>query len=134
MATIVKHRKTGNEYILLSINNGEGEQSSLPARFLNDLFPREQTKNGSIVTICDARGNIFSSYLDDLIVVEIDGQKPGEILPEPINPSLDDEFEDDSDEGWQQGSAEKVASPENPPTQNPSIERTDGFNEDEDWI
>ena len=133
MAIIVQDRRTGNEYILLSINGG-GEQTSLSSRFLNDLFPREQTKNGSLATICDARGNIYSSYLDNLIVVEIDGKKPGEILPEPINPSLDDEFEDDSDEGWQQGNTEKIASPENSSTQNPSIEQTDEFNDEEDWI
>lgn len=133
MAIIVQDRRTGNEYILLSINEG-GEQTSLSSRFFNDLFPREPTKNGSLVTICDARGNIFSSYLDNLIVVEIDGKKPGEILPEPINPSLNDEFEDDSNEDWQLGNTEKVTSPENTPTQNPAIEQTDEFNDDEDWL
>ena len=133
MAIIVKHRRTGNEYIWLGINGG-GEQTSLPSRFLNDLFPREKPKNSSLVTICDARGNIFSSYLEDLVVVEIDGKKPGEILPEPVIPSMHDEFEDDDNEGWQQGNGEPVSPQEDFSGENRSSDRADEFNEEEDWI
>lgn len=100
MAIIVKHRKTGNEYILLNISGGR-DSTSLPNRLLPDLFPREQAKNSSGVTVCDVRGNIFSSYLDDLVVIEIDGKKPEEILPEPVIASPYDRFkekDDDSDE------------------------------------
>ena len=133
MAIIVKHRRTGNEYIWLGINGG-GEQTSLPSRFLNDLFPREKPKNSSLVTICDARGNIFSSYLEDLVVVEIDGKKPGEILPEPVIPSMHDEFEDDDNESWQQGNGEPVSPQEDFSGENRSSDRADEFNEEEDWI
>lgn len=132
MAIIVKHRRTGNEYILLGINGG-GDITSLPARFLNDLFPREQPKNNSWVTICDARGNIFSSYRDDLIVVEIDGKKPEEILPETIISSLNDELEDDNDEGWQQ-EEEQVSSEEYSSEEAQFNDRANEFQEDEDWI
>ena len=135
MAIIVKHRKTGNEYIWLGINGG-GEQTSLPSRFLSDLFPREKPKHSPLVTICDARGNIFSSYLEDLVVVEIDGQKPGEILPEPVIPSMHDEFEDDDNEGWQQGKEEPGSPPEDLAGEARSSDRPDELddNEDEDWI
>ena len=133
MAIIVKHRRTGNEYIWLAIEGG-GEQTSLPSRFLNDLFPREKPKNSSLVTICDARGNIFSCYLEDLVVVEIDGKKPGEILPEPVIPSMPDEFEDDDNEGWQQGEREAVSSPENLAGERQSSDRADESNDEEDWI
>ncbi|MDJ0691780.1 MAG: hypothetical protein QNJ41_25175 [Xenococcaceae cyanobacterium MO_188.B32] len=133
MAIIVKHRRTGNEYIWLGINGG-GEQTSLPSRFLNDLFPREKPKHGSLVTICDARGNIFSCYLEDLVVVEIDGKKPEDILPEPVIPSINDDFEDDDREGWQQGNGEPASSLEDSAREDRSSQPTDEFNNEEDWI
>ena len=128
MAIIVKHRRTGNEYILLHIDGG-GESTSFPARLLPDLFPQEQAKNSSGVTVCDVRGNIFSSYLDDLVVVEIDGKKPEEILPQPVVASIDDNNQEDEngEEGWQQ--------------QDTSVSDASGDrdreldnDEDEDWI
>ena len=135
MAIIVKHRRTGNEYIWLAIDGG-GEQTSLPSRFLSDLFPREKHKHSFLVTICDARGNIFSSYLEDLVVVEIDGKKPGEILPEPVIPSMPDEFEGDDNEGWQQGKGDPGSPPEDLAGGDRASDRPDEFddNEDEDWI
>ena len=135
MAIIVKHRRTGNQYILLGINGGS-DLTSLPARFLKDLFPREKPQNNSWVTICDVRGNIFSSYRDDLIVVEIDGQKPKEILPEPQIQFFDEEFEDDEERGWQQETEETTSSPEDfaEETQTQLRDGADRFREDEDWI
>ncbi len=96
MTTIVRHRKTGNEYILLGINKAGGK-INLPSRFLNDLFTQEESENSTSVTICDARGNIFIAYIEDLIVTEIDGKKPSEILPEIVNPDIDRDFEEDED-------------------------------------
>ena len=113
---------------------GGGEQTSLPSRFLNDLFPREKPKHGSLVTICDARGNIFSCYLEDLVVIEIDGKKPEDILPEPVIPSINEDFEDNDNEGWQQGNGEPVSPPEDSAREDRSSQQTDEFNNEEDWI
>ena len=97
MTTIVRHRKTGNQYILLGIN-GENNKTN-PSRFINELFNSSQQKTevSCSTTVCDVRGNIFLAYIDDLIVIEIDGQKPSDILPETeYNEPEYDPVEDDS--------------------------------------
>lgn len=81
MTTIVKHRKTGNEYILLGIN-GEGDKVN-PSRFISELFSPEKSDVSCSATVCDFQGNIFLAYIDDLLVTEIDGKKPADILPKP---------------------------------------------------
>ncbi len=81
MTTIVQHRRTGDRYILLNIN-GTGSSVN-PSRFLNELFTSEKAELPCIVTVCDAKGNLFLANLDNLFVVEIDGVEPAKILPEP---------------------------------------------------
>ena len=83
MTTIVRHRRTGNQYILLSINPEENKTN--PSRFINELFNAGQEKSAvsCSATVCDVQGNLFLAYIDDLIVVEMDGKKPADILPEP---------------------------------------------------
>ena len=80
MTTIVKHRRTGNEYILLGIN-GELDKAN-PSRFISELFNQEKSEVSCSVTVCDVQGNIFLAYIDDLVVTQIDGKKLTEILPE----------------------------------------------------
>jgi hypothetical protein len=80
MTIIVKHRRTGNEYILLGIN-GETNKAN-PSRFISELFNQEKSEVSCSATVCDVQGNIFLAYIDDLVVTEIDGVKPAEILPE----------------------------------------------------
>jgi hypothetical protein len=80
MTTIVKHRRTGNEYILLGIN-GEANKAN-PSRFISEFFNQEKSEVSCSATVCDVQGNIFLAYIDDLLVVEIDGLRPAEILPE----------------------------------------------------
>jgi hypothetical protein len=88
MTTIVKHRRTGNEYILLSIN-GEANKAN-PSRFISELFNQEKSEVSCSATVCDVQGNIFLAYIDDLVVVEIDGIKPAEILPEATSEAVND--------------------------------------------
>lgn len=109
MTTIVKHRRTGNEYILLGIN-GELDKAN-PSRFISELFNQEKSEVSCSVTVCDVQGNIFLAYIDDLVVTEIDGKKLTEILPEASYESvqnniyseptkefeLDEGLEDDED-------------------------------------
>ena len=91
MTTIVRHRKTGNEYILLGINGEENKTN--PSRFINELFNSSQQKSevSCSATVCDAQGNLFLAYIDDLIVVEIDGKRPSDLLPEPEYNSLEND-------------------------------------------
>lgn len=86
MTIIVQHRRTGNNYILLSIN-GEMDQGN-PSRFINELFNQEKSEKSRAATVCDVRGNIFIAYIDDLVVIEIEGKKLTEILPEATYDSV----------------------------------------------
>ena len=135
MTTIVRHRKTGNEYILLGINQAGGK-INLPSRFLNDLFTQEESENSTSVTICDARGNIFIAYIEDLIVTEIDGKKPSEILPEIVNPKIDRDFEDeDKEQQFDSSDRQKSSTSATVDTGSEFKSNDDEFDDDdEEWI
>ena len=97
MTTIVKHRRTENTYILLSIN-GEGDKAN-PSRFISELFSQEKSGVSCSATVCDFQGNIFLAYIDDLVVTEIDGQKPADILPKPdFNSVSNDDYRQEADD------------------------------------
>ncbi len=139
MTIIVKHRRTGNEYIFLGINQAGGK-INLPSRFLNDLFTQEEGENSTSVTVCDARGNIFIAYIDDLIVTEIDGQKPSEILPEVVTSTVNNDFnpqEDDNLEPKDIQWRDRPSSPANV-TVDTKAELSSGDNQpnddEEEWI
>ena len=60
MTTIVKHKRTGNKYILLGIN-GEGDKVN-PSRFISELFSQEKSDVSCSATVCDFQGNIFFGF------------------------------------------------------------------------
>jgi hypothetical protein len=111
MTTIVKHRRTGNEYILLGIN-GETNKAN-PSRFISELFNQEKSEVSCSATVCDVQGNIFLAYIDDLVVTEIDGVKPAEILPEATFEAVNDSSRARSPKGFAApgASVEVVQSP-----------------------
>ena len=136
MTIIVKHKKTENEYILLGINKAGGK-INLPSRFLNDLFSQEESENSTSVTVCDARGNIFIAYIDDLIVTEIDGKKPSEILPEIFTPNVDRDFEEEEDDKrFASGDRQTSSATTTENTGSEFQSDNDEFDDDndEDWI
>jgi hypothetical protein len=136
MTIIVKHKRTGNEYILLGIN-GTGEKTHLSPRFLTDLFSQESSVSSSLMTVCDARGNIFFADIEELLVLEIDGKKPSEILPEitvssfetqdRLESDFDDEFEADQN-NFDDKQSEAI------PTLSQERTNNNDFDDDEDWI
>ena len=99
MTTIVKHRRTGNEYILLGIN-GEANKTN-PSRFISELFNQEKSEVSCSATVCDVQGNIFLAYIDDLIVTQVDGNKPGDILPEPSYDSVENDVYQPSSKNYE---------------------------------
>lgn len=153
MTTIVRHRRTGNEYILLGINGDTNKTN--PSRFISELFTQDKADVSYSATVCDAQGNLFLAYIDDLVVVEIDGQKPGDILPESdftaVNPEVytsakqnspefDNEFDDEEfdDEELDDSFDPTTKSTDFTQTVNvvppePEIKKGDGEDE-EDWI
>ncbi|GAB4225392.1 MAG: hypothetical protein Kow0049_03200 [Stanieria sp.] len=132
MTIIVRHKRTGNQYLLLGINGG-GSKASLPSRFLNDLFTKEESENPLMVTLCDARGNIFLSQIDEIVVTEIEGKKPSELLPEVANRSLVEELNQEFNEEFDEEDQNYPPLITPPPTQ--SNQAKEQFDDDEeDWI
>jgi hypothetical protein len=159
MTTIVRHKRTGNEYILLGINGEENKTN--PSRFINELFSQAKSEVSCSATVCDVQGNLFLAYIDDLIVIEIDGKKPADILPEPdftesphndetyqsrerkVEAEFDDEEFDDEefddeefdDEELEPESDRVIITPSKPPDFSQSKSDKNDLNEDEqDWI
>ena len=147
MTTIVRHKRTGNEYILLGIT-GETNKAN-PSRFLSELFERDKSEMSCSATICDVQGNLFLAYIDELVVTEIDGKKPADILPEPtaepvVNNVYDDgdldeyedeelleeEFDRDEDENLSDRPETSFVYGQGSPAQRNSSDEDD----DEDWI
>ncbi|MCC0177935.1 hypothetical protein I4641_13195 [Waterburya agarophytonicola K14] len=149
MTTIVRHRKTGNQYILLSINGEENKTN--PSRFINELFNSNQQKSevSCSATVCDVEGNLFLAYIDDLIVIEIDGEKPADILPKPEYKSTSNDFHrqqarDLDDEEFEEEEFEEEESdrerviitpkPESSAYSQSESDESDFDEEDEEWI
>ena len=152
MATIIKHRRTGNQYILLGIN-GETNKAN-PSRFISELFDREKPEVSCSATVCDTLGNIFIADIDDLQVVEIDGIKPADILPEvsyeppELNDSNtyespDSDFEEELDEEFEEEFEEELEfdresdsepTPTIPIRNSLDAPHSDDSDDDRDWI
>jgi hypothetical protein len=148
MTTIVKHKRTGNEYILLGIN-GEGQKAT-PSRFLSEMFTQEKSETSCLATLCDIKGNIFLAYIDELIVTDIDGKKPTEILPEPVISSVPNNYYQQKEAGFDDElEAERFDDDEEKPSTKPeqtfptyskskSSDNETGsdpdFEDDEEWI
>ncbi|NEO39978.1 MAG: hypothetical protein F6J90_28050 [Moorea sp. SIOASIH] len=79
MAVIVKHRETSQEYIWLGTGFG-AYKSSRPSRFLGELFPHEEEGEFRVVAVCDRFGQILWFYSAQLVVVEVDGETPSELV------------------------------------------------------
>jgi hypothetical protein len=117
MAIILQHLSTKNEYIFLGVSGGEGK-SLLPKKMLGDFFSSEESDRSRSITVCDDQGRILWFPVSEMIVVEVDGQKPDELLPEIVTPEpiplqLDEE---------------------NQSNQKESEGTQDEFAEDDDWI
>lgn len=82
MAIILQNINDGNEYIFLGMGQ-EGQKTS-PTRMLGELFAKEVPEKSTLIAACDSFGKIVWLHLSDVIVVEVDGEKPSEILPETI--------------------------------------------------
>lgn len=134
MSIIVSHKRTGNAYVFLGIE-GQGEKNNSPGRFLSDLFTQDESELATtLVLVCDVAGKIFVADIDDLIVIEIDGKKPAEILPEVTIAAVNKEKERPSaqsepDDSIEEKQTENVAD-------SSQGDRDDDFDdfEEEEWI
>ena len=78
MTIIVKHHKTGDQFIFLGTGFGAWK-ATRPSLFGGNLIPSEKQGTVSMVAVCDEIGRIGWLDSDDLIVVSIDGKSPKEI-------------------------------------------------------
>lgn len=134
MTTIVRHRRTGNQYILLDITGELGKAN--PSKFISELFDRAKPEASS-AAVCDARGNIFLAYIDDLIVVDIDGKTPAELLPEPASDPVAEEegFEDELEEELEEEEGEDgTTQPQTSFIYGQGSNAQSQVDEEEDWI
>jgi hypothetical protein len=108
MTIIIKHLKTGNEYLLLETSLSV-DKTLNPSRFLGDFFPAEEEGKTITVAACDVQGRIFRFYAIEVVVITIDGKKLSELLPEAIatptevivdNEENGDEEAFEDDEEW----------------------------------
>jgi hypothetical protein len=111
MAIILQDINNGNEYVFLGIGV-EGAKTSIPSRMLGELFAKDMPEKSTPIAACDSFGKIVWLNLNEVIVVEVDGEKPSDLLPEtliptpsadenasPVEKSGSDEFPED-DEEW----------------------------------
>ena len=79
MATIVTHKESGREYILLGAGYG-AYKATRPSFFFGNLAPREEAGEHSLVLICDSTGEVGWVNSEDIKVVRVDGQSPADAL------------------------------------------------------
>ena len=79
MATIVKHKDTGEKYVLLGTGFG-AFKATRPGIFFGNLLPQEESGELTMVAVCDRDGRIGWIHSEELTVVEIDGMAPSWII------------------------------------------------------
>ena len=79
MATIVMHRDSGARYVLLGTGFG-AFKASRPSVFFGNLLPTDESGELTMVAVCDSKGNIGWIHSEELIVVEVDGKAPAEMV------------------------------------------------------
>ena len=79
MAVIVEAKKTGKRYVLVGTGFGAYKATN-PSVLFGRLLRYEEEGQAALVAICDQEGNIRWSHSDDLLVVDVDGHSPDELL------------------------------------------------------
>ena len=135
MAIIVEQLSTGNEYVLMGVGLGV-DPGNLSARFLNNFLPNK-------VAVCDRKGKIFWLPSSEVIVVEIEGQKPSELLPKPekvtpdptSNPNFESsDFESSDFESSDLGTQEFETTKFEATHKSSEVTSPDEFDDDGEWL
>lgn len=78
MAIIVEHKKSRNRYIL--VGTGFGIYKSSRNNTAWELIKMEEEDHLHLVAACDHNGEIKWFYSEDLIVIEVDGALPDDLI------------------------------------------------------
>ena len=87
MTIIVKHLKTGNEYLLIGTGFSSSQSLNLPFLRGNPVIEKDSIVN-QMVALCDQNGKIFWVFSAEVIVTEIDGKNPSELLEGKITSTI----------------------------------------------
>ncbi len=79
MAVVVRHRQSGDEFILLGAGFG-AYKAMRPSFFLGNIAPREEGGELPVALVCDSGGEVRWVRSENLEVLSVDGMKPSEIL------------------------------------------------------
>lgn len=82
MATIVQHQKSGRKFVLLGVGYG-GFKAVRSGMFIGEQTPSKDTGEMELAAVCDPRGNIAWVPAAEVVVIEIDGRPPLELI-QPI--------------------------------------------------
>ncbi len=78
MAILVEHKKSQNRYILLG--TGFSIYKSARNNPVWELIQTEEEDDVNLVAVCDHTGEIKWFYSEDLIVIEVDGVQPYDLI------------------------------------------------------
>jgi hypothetical protein len=79
MVTIVKHEPTGKKYVLIGTGYG-AYKTGKPPVFVANRLPVEDSGTIKMASVSNEKGEIFWLPTDELIIVEINGMSPEQIL------------------------------------------------------
>ena len=79
MATVVKHNKSGEEYVVLGTGYG-AYKSSVPHPMFGNWMPDESEGSKSMIAVCNSEGEIGWTTTSQVTVISVDGKPLGEIL------------------------------------------------------
>lgn len=83
MATIVRFRGNGGEYILLGGGFGS-YRSKTPHVFFGDWAPEDIYAEIPVAFLCDHAGKTGWVRSEQIEVISVDGRSPEEILDDPL--------------------------------------------------
>ena len=79
MATIVRHKESGERFVLLGSGFG-AYQSKKPNWFFGDLIADTDEGQHAMVCVCDSMGEIGWIESSAVVVESVDGQAVGSVL------------------------------------------------------
>lgn len=80
MTTIVLHKSTDRKFILIGIGYETPNKSNYLEPLYGSLHRNHESCGKEMATVCDSEGHISLISPEELIVIEIDGVSPSQII------------------------------------------------------
>ena len=79
MATLLRHKETGERFVLVGTGLG-ASATARPGLLFGNVAPVEEESMTTAVAVCDASGTIRWIRSSSLTVLSVDGVAPSELL------------------------------------------------------